>query len=526
MLHSPMALIRQNAISAVLAITIFAQVAQGQHGEPVIAPAPPPQFQLSDSAPSVENIVERLQRAEAALAELQSQQLQLGGTQSAPYQVQAANAAALTADDLSIQERVQALEKEHQKQIDSAVKKKADDASKPTFKFNGRVHADYWAFPQTDAGANAYETGSATDSVDDRFLFRRIRMEISGTIPDNMVYRMQVDFGVPNDPQIKDVYIGWEELPLLQTLLIGHQKRPYGLDHLNSSRYNVFLERPGVVEAFNQDARRFGVCSYGVSENEAYNWRFGAYMSQDMQGLGIAQATPIAEAYQAEFAGRFANTIWYDEASDGRGFAHWAVVGSIAGTDGNADGASTARFRTRPLARTTNRWEDTGVILNATSYQLIGFEGLLNTGPVQWVTEYQHISMQRSVGPDLSFDGTYAYVSYFLTGESMTWDRETGQLDRLTPFENFFLVRTCDDCVDGGWGAWQIAARYDHLDLTDDNIAGGVLDSFTLGLNWHWNPYAKVQFNYILGEINDHRPVDGQTTANYQIIGTRFCCEF
>jgi phosphate-selective porin OprO and OprP len=351
-------------------------------------------------------------------------------------------------------------------------------------------------------------------------------MEISGTMPDNMVYRMQVDFGVPNEPQIKDVYIGFEELAYLQTLLVGHQKRPYGLDHINSSRYNVFMERPAVVEAFNQDARRFGICSYGVSDDEAYNWRFGTYMSQDMQGLGIAQATPIAEAYQAELAGRFANTIWYDEASEGRGFAHWAVVGSLAGTDGNAGAASTARFRTRPEARTSGRWEDTGVILNATSYQLVGVEGLINTGPLQWVAEYQHVSMQRSVGPDLSFGGVYCYASYFLTGESMTWDRNSGQLGRVTPFENFFMVRTCDGCTDGGWGAWQIAARYDHLDLTDDNIAGGVLDSFTLGLNWHWSPYSKVQFNYILGEINDHRPVDGQTMANFQIIGTRFYCEF
>lgn len=61
-------------------------------------------------------------------------------------------------------------------------------------KFNGRIHADYWAFPETSPGANAFETGNAADSVDDRFLFRRIRMEISGTMPDNMVYRMQVDF--------------------------------------------------------------------------------------------------------------------------------------------------------------------------------------------------------------------------------------------------------------------------------------------------------------------------------------------
>ena len=507
------------ALAACAAVTAFAQA--------------PSAYQVGDAGASLEEVMIRLERAEAALQAIQAQQFQPsyiipqpqaeGGFADGAVPV---SADAILAEDKTIQDRLKSLEKAQKKADDAAAKKKADDAAKPTFKFNGRVHADYWAFPHTSPGANAFETGNAMDSVDDRFLFRRIRMEISGTMPDNMVYRMQVDFNVPNEPQIKDVYLGWEELPVLRTLLIGNQKRPYGLDHINSSRYNVFMERPAVVEAFNQDARRFGMCSYGYSEDEAYNWRYGAYMSQDMQGLGIAQATPIAEAYQAEFAGRFANTIWYDEASEGRGFAHWAVAGTVAGTDGNAGAFSTARFRTRPEARTSGRWEDTGVILNATSYQLFALEGLLNTGPVQWVTEYQHVSMQRSVGPDLSFGGAYVYASYFLTGESMTWDRTSGQLGRVKPFENFFLVRTCDDGVGGGWGAWQIAARYDYLDLTDDNVEGGILDALTFGLNWHWSPYSKVQFNYILGEIREHRPVDGQTAGNYQIFGTRFYCEF
>jgi phosphate-selective porin OprO/OprP len=385
---------------------------------------------------------------------------------------------------------------------------------------------DYWAFPYTDAGANAYETGNAADSVDDRFLLRRVRLEISGNIPDNMLYRMQVDFADPNAPNIKDVYLGWEELPVLQTVLFGNQKRPYGLDSINSTRFNIFLERPAMVDAFNTNYRRFGICAYGVTEDLAYNWRYGVFMSQDLQGLGIAQATPIAESYQGEFDARLANTIWYDEASDGRGFAHWAVSGVAANTDGNAGAASTARFRTRPEARTTGNWADTGVILNATSYQMVGVETLINAGPVQFVAEYLHTSVQRTGMPDLSFHGEYAFVSYFLTGESMTWDRNTGQLGRTTPLENFFLVNTCDGGVGGGWGAWQLAARYDHLDLTDDNIQGGIMDSCTLSLVWHWTPYSKLQFNYILGEIDQHRPIDGQTSARYQIIGARFACDF
>jgi phosphate-selective porin OprO and OprP len=489
----------------------------------------PAGYRLDDDSISMDQVVNRLERVEEALRVIQRKQLSSGEADSLlPGESSEGSPTSFASDDFtgSLSERIAALEKDQKKRADSDAKKKADDASKPTMKINGRLHLDYWAFPYTDAGANAFETGDATDSVDDRFLLRRVRLEISGTIPDNMVYRMQVDFNTPNDPQIKDVYLGWEELPLLQTVLVGNQKRPYGLDSINSTRFNIFMERPAVIDAFNPEYRRFGICAYGQSEDLAFNWRYGAFIGQDLQGIGIAQATPIAESYQAEFDARLANTIWYDEPSGGRYFAHWGLAGVIANTDGNAGAASTARFRSRPEARTASRWEDTGVILNATNYEIFGVEGLINLGPLQVVSEFQQVAVQRSGGSDLSFQGEYAYVSYFLTGESMTWDRATGQIGRATPFENFFLVRSHDDRICGGWGAWQVAARFDHVDLTDSNIQGGVMDSFTLGLNWYWNAYSKLQVNYILGEIQNHRPVDGQTAANFQIIGTRFVCDF
>lgn len=439
------------------------------------------------------------------------------------------------AGSTTLEERVKAIEEDLEKEAKEAAKKKEKDAPKPTMTWSGRIHADYWAFPHTSPGANAFENGDSDVSVQDRFLFRRMRWGVQGNIPDLMLYRMEIEFPVPNNPQMKDVFIGWEELPLLQTLLVGNQKRPYGLDHINSSRYNVFLERPAIIEAFNQDARRFGIQSWGVSEDEEYNWRFGAFMMQDVQNLGIAMATPVNEDYQAELAGRFANTLWYDELTDGRSFGHWAISGSYASPDGNTGGnpfsstnPSAARFQTRPEARTTSRWLDTGVIAGTQDYELLGLEGLVNLGPLQAVGEYQHVWLQRdAAGPDLEFHGGYGYVSYFLTGESMAWDRKTGQLARVTPFENFFHVRDSEGCICNGWGAWQIALRYSVADLTDEDIGGGVSNEWTAGLNWYWNPYARMQFNYIWGEIDDRFPaVDGQTAANFSILGTRFMVDF
>ncbi len=41
-----------------------------------------------------------------------------------------------------------------------------------------------------------------------------------------------------------------------------------------------------------------------------------------------------------------------------------------------------------------------------------------------------------------------------------------------------------------GTGVWEIATRYSHVDMDDNGsslILGGVMDNYTLGLNWYIN---------------------------------------
>jgi phosphate-selective porin OprO/OprP len=310
------------------------------------------------------------------------------------------------------------------------------------------------------------------------------------------------------------------------------------LDHINSSRYNVFLERPFVIEAINQDSRRLGIQSWAFSEDLAWNWRYGVFNQRLVQDEG----SYASDHLQGQIAGRLANTWWYDEASGGRGYGHWAIAGTVAdpdgaGVPGRAD--NEARFRTRPEARTSSRWIDTGEIDGADNYQLLALENVWNFGSLQIVGEYQNLWLDRDGGDDLQFGGGYVYFAYLLTGEFMAWDRETGQLDRLEPLENFFLVDTPHDGIRGGWGAWQIAYRWSYADFNDADITGGRGISHTLGLNWHWNPYSRLQFNAIYGQIFDHDgnddvdnnpatpPVNtGPISGDYTILGTRLMVDF
>jgi phosphate-selective porin OprO/OprP len=414
--------------------------------------------------------------------------------------------------------------------LQSAIEKAVHPGhSEATMKVSGRIHADYWAFPGDSPGVNAFESGDPDVTPQDRLGFRRIRLGVQGDVWKNMVYQIDMEFSGGNDPEFRDVYLGWKDVPCLQNVLIGNVKRPYGLDHLNSSRFNVFLERPFAIEAFNQDARRLGVVSYGVTDNQAWNWRSGVFNLQAIQNDGEY----VSDHYQSEMAGRLANTLWYNERTGGRHYAHWAVSGTLAHPDGSARlfperAPNEARFRTRPEASSEARWLDTLEIDGADDYQLLGLEGVINVGRIQLVGEYQNVWLTRDAGfpGNLQFHGGYVYLSYFLTGEHMPWDRAEGVLGRPEPFENFFLIDNFHDHRSAGWGAWQIAVRWSFADLTDGDVAGGIGESVTFGLNWYWNAYARMQLNYVYGNIHDHFPVAGQTFGDYHIVGTRFSIDF
>ncbi len=170
-------------------------------------------------------------------------------------------------------ERIDNLESSWKEYQDELAEAEADKKKKSSWKMSGRIHLDNWNFVDSDPGINFLESGNFNRDPQDRWDFRRIRLEFQGDVPNNMRFRIQVDFNNPSAPEIKDVYLGFTNLPHNQVLLIGNQKRPIGMDHLNSSRHNVFIERPLAVETFNEDARRLGVCMYGNTNDEVINWR-------------------------------------------------------------------------------------------------------------------------------------------------------------------------------------------------------------------------------------------------------------
>lgn len=437
----------------------------------------------------------------------------------------------------SLSERLAELEAAYEEDAEAADKKKSDAAKKPSLKINGRIHLDYWNYANSSDGIGFFEHQDATDlnfgnGPEDRVFFRRIRLKFDGNLFDTMLYRMQIDFNAPSGGEMKDMFIGFTDLPMLGTVLVGNQKRPMGMDHLNSSRFNIFIERPLVVEAFNEDARRLGITSYNGNEEQDFNWAYGIYALENLTRDGKI----IGDSMQLSGNARMFGSPWYDETSGGRGYFHWGLSGMLARPDGDNDGAidtnsNEGRFRTRGEIRSDSRWIDTGRVAGADWYETIGLEAMLNIGAFHAAGEFQSNWMQRDTttvgtGPDLNFHGGYFHVAYMLTGEHMPYKRKSGTIDRIKPFENFFRVDKCDGCVGRGSGAWQVALRYSYLDLTDNDVLGGVETNVTGGLVWYLNPYSSMQFNAVYGDIRDRAPIGGFSDGTFTALGTRFRVDF
>ena len=197
------------------------------------------------------------------------------------------------------------------------------------------------------------------------------------------------------------------------------------------------------------------------------------------------------------------------------------------------------RFRARPQLRDaigdfgngiipgdSARMVDTGVIPSS-STGILGLELFYVMGPFSlqseyaWATAHSATFGGRDIG-ERGFEGGYVQVSYFLTGENRTYDRRYGREGTTyisRPYTPFWFVRDDEGGTSWGRGAWELAARWNYLNLNDAPFQGGQLEGLELGINWYLNTNLKIQFEY-LNEKSFAQPA-GKVPANVDAFGIR-----
>lgn len=101
------------------------------------------------------------------------------------------------------------------------------------------------------------------------------------------------------------------------------------------------------------------------------------------------------------------------------------------------------------------------------------------------------ISLQ--VGPNVKQKASSVYAGYLLTGERPGFSTRSGIWSGVHVSRPF---------TSGGPGAFEVTSRYDKIDFTD--VAnGGQGDSYTFGLNWYLNDWARLMTNYVHWKTNN-----------------------
>ena len=88
-----------------------------------------------------------------------------------------------------------------------------------------------------------------------------------------------------------------------------------------------------------------------------------------------------------------------------------------------------------------------------------------------------------------------------LTGETIPYSKKNGVFGRVVPLNDW---NPAGSSGTSGIGAWELTGRVSHIDLNDEGINGRRLTDFTVGCNWYWNQYTKLQFNYINSRLDDN----------------------
>ena len=344
-----------------------------------------------------------------------------------------------------------------------------------TFKPRGILEVDVAAFNERRGG---YDYNNGTQ-------IRRGRFGFDGTAFKQFAWRIEGEW-VGGTASLLDAYVAYTGTKNL-TVTLGQLKIPAGLEANTSDSFNEFLER-------------------GMA-----NTAFGQVGGERRVGLTVAYANPLITATGGIYGANESisrNTTTPDEV--------WGFNGRVTVEPINKPGrvlhvgaagyhvkdlaGNSVTLADRPNVRVDNgnlesvtiagnvvNGVQTGV-KSATYYDLEG-AGVL--GPVSVQGEYNHMHLDRFAGaPSLNFDGYYVYGTFFLTGESRSF--KNGTVDRLKPIRPF-------DPSKGNWGAWELAVRYDKINLTDHDLSplnhNG--HAWTGAVNWYLNGNLKLMFNYI-----------------------------
>ncbi|NJO14417.1 MAG: hypothetical protein HC877_01320 [Thioploca sp.] len=253
------------------------------------------------------------------------------------------------------------------------------------------------------------------------------------------------------DANIK--YTGWKDLKLT----VGKTKEPFGLEKLTSSSYLTMIEESMATEAF-APSRNLGISLSG--DTSQLVWSLGLYDIDNND----------TEHNLYAVTGRLTYAPWHQHGN----LLHLGIAGSIRDFDGEK-----YKIDERAEVHLADKIV-TSAKTAANQVNLLGLEVAGVKGPFSLQVEYMLADINAESSANVNYTGYYLQGSYFLTGESRSYDQ--GEFGKIKPRAQS--------------GAWELTTRYSVLD-TQDNDSGVKATNVTVGMNYYVNQQVRLMMNYI-----------------------------
>ena len=367
----------------------------------------------------------------------------------------------------------------------------------------------------------------STPETADTFLFRKVRPYIEGTIDNDYDFRFMPDFA-GGKTIIVDAFVTGRILPWL-AVQAGKFKGPVGLERLQPDQYNRFMEL-GLPSDLLPN-RDLGVEVGGDILGGTFGYAIGEFNGVSDGSSTDTNSNPDADSNDGKkdtegrlFTQPFVNSGIY--ALRGLGFG---IAGTYVQTVGSATNSLLASYKTTGQNTFFSyRTGTTGTYADGRrerwspqAYYYVGPFGAL----AEYVESEQDVSRQLSTTVKRSGridNSSYQVsVSYFLTGEDATFNS-------ITPKTTFHIGG-------GGWGAWEVVARYSELKIDNNAFTGGA-QSFAdpiasprnaratgVGINWWLNANVKWVLDYEWTQFeggavnNGNRPDERALTTRFAL---------
>jgi len=407
---------------------------------------------------------------------------------------------------------------------------------KNEIKFRGLIQADHRHFSEgaNDVRIRARDRAgvygeNGFNSADDTSLLRRVRPTIEGKVAGKYGFRFTPEFAGGSASAV-DAYVEANLSPALN-VRAGKFKSFVGLERLQGGGDIKFVERSYVTNAILPN-RDLGVAVYGDVLDKKLNYAVGV-VNGVADGGNISTGTEYNG--EREYTARLFATPFKDSDSAlaGLGFGVGATYTNFTGEQNlNYTDTAVADATRNGLPSYVTEGQNTffrygaNVIADGKRFR-VSPQAYYYNGPFGLIAEYARVSQDVSLlngkvaggvtndllgfqagsKKNLSHDAWEIGGSYLITGEDASFKG-------VKPKNDFDLDK-------GGWGAWELVARYSEINLDKDtfhNPAGKLFGenqtiainsayadatksaqsakTWTAGINWYLNSNTKFALNY------------------------------